>query len=484
MADAITAFVSVPINGTLKHRLLAFGGRVTMLKTATTGVELLLNSPSGTGHGAGCEMLAGSARWATTLYENRVYFTNPNTPIHVVTDQPYVNRLGFGEIGAANFPDLNPKAKYIDTFFDHLVIANVDYKGRFPNRLQWSHLYDFNIFDSSRKNEADHYDMLESPMSKIGGITGIAKLGVSLFTYTSTGIYASQYVGLPSIIRTEQVIPDVGNDFQYGLIATERLHFFISELWNNIFVFNGEVLTPIGDPIIDFFFDDLSTDLKKRQATWGYMDREANELVWCYKSILSAGLYDKEIVYNLLFKKWYARSCNDLTAFHPGARTSQTIEGLGTTDIGVLTGPIEDLDPDLKNFGKIWGDGTGHLVTEDAVTLQDEPVPYLETNDLFYDDFTTIKEIENILIHAQLGTAASIDVYVATRNHVDDAVTYAKQAQTWTPTLRETRLTLPRTSGRIIRYKFVPVIAGGQTSVDNFAWTNFTEFVYNAKAEK
>src|SRR5690606_1018229 len=128
-------------------------------------------------------------RWATAVYEDRIYFTNLNTPIHVVTPHPYVSRLGFGNVKVDPETDTNPKARYVEVFFDHLVIADVDYKGRYAHRLQWSDLYNFNVWDAARTNEADQYDILPSADCEVSGITGIGKIGSGLYTYASNGIW-------------------------------------------------------------------------------------------------------------------------------------------------------------------------------------------------------------------------------------------------------------------------------------------------------
>ena len=57
--------------------------------------------------------------------------------------------------------------------------------------------------------------------------------------------------------------------------------------------------------------------------------------------------------------------------------------------------------------------------------------------------------------------------------------------QAWTPDIREGELSLPRTSGRIIRYRFTPIPnADTDIVVNNVRWTNFTEHVYAEKSIK
>jgi hypothetical protein len=108
----------------------------------------------------------------------------------------------------------------------------------------------------------------------------------------------------------------------------------------------------------------------------------------------------------------------------------------------------------------------------------------LETNDLFYGDLSTVKEVESLLIQATLGTAIGVEVYVSARENLGDDITFKLVGQVWTPSLREGRLSLPRVAGRIIRYRFVPKPNAPASSIDSFKWTNFTEFAYNVKPEK
>ena len=484
LSGAVTALVSIPIPNSVFSKLFAFCNGVYALTSTTTAVELKLQDTSGVSASNSSTDLIATDRWATTTYDNRVFFTNRQTPIHVVNASSYVARLDQQSLSSVNNA---PKARYIENYFDHLCVADVDspLDGVNPSRFQWSDLYNFGSWGSSRRSEADYYDILESDDAMISGITGLKRLGSELFIYTSTGIYVVHYVGLPTVFRTDILIPDVGNDFRYGLVATERLHYFISERWSNIFVFNGQGVIPFVVEIIDFFLGDVNTSAAYRQMTWGYADTVENELVWCYISSTST-TYDKEIVFNLRYKKWYVRAAEGLTAFCKGGRICNKISDLSGTISG-LTGTIQGLGVEVANQTKFWGDSSGRLLAEKSDgTAISQAVPYLETQDLVYGDDTLVKELETMVIQAALGTAPALEVYISTRENLDDAITYTKLNQNWIPTLREGRLTLPKKTGRVVRYKFVPkAITGDATGIDNFSWKKFTDFVYGlAKAEK
>ena len=478
---AVTASASVPNGGSLLHNNFLFSHGVFFLQSKTTAVELLLASSAGIGDNSSLDLLVDdNTRWTTTLYEGKVYFTNLLTPIHVVTEGPYVARLNGQPLDQVQ---TSPAARYIETFFDHLFIADVSYKGRFPNRLQWSDLYNFHIWNSTRSNEADCYDILDSENVTIGGITGCKRLGNELFTYTSTGIYVTNYVGFPSLFKTDIRIPDVGNDFRYGLVTTERMHFFPSFRWRIFFNFNGEQVTPFGEEIAEFFFADLNSDIKLQQKTFGYTDTSTNELVWTYVSTQSSGDVDKEIVYHLKTKVWYSRACEAATTFFAGGRVANTISSLSGTIAG-LSGTVQDLEVLVDTIPKLWGTGKNELLLEGTNLALAQPLPYLETNDFIFDDFWSVKEVETLIINAILGTSLGIEVYFSSRNLINDAVTYNLVNQVWDNSLKENRLSLPRGSGKIFRYKFQPKPQKGLAYVDNVKWTNFVQLVYGLKAEK
>lgn len=480
----ITAIVGIPVQNTVHMQLIALSDKVSFLKSNTTNAALNIVDSAGNSALASTDMVIGANdRWATTIYENRVYYTNPNCPIHVLDSSPKVARLNQTLLSAKND---YPSARYIETYYDHLFIADVNYRGRYVNRLQWSDLYNFHIWDSSRSNEADYYDILESDNALIGGATGLKRLGAELFTYTASGIYVTHYIGIAlGVFRTDVLIPDVGNDFKYGLIGTERLHYFISERWENIFAFDGAHVQPFGDAIIGYFLDDLHTSKVFRQRTFGYVDSSKNEIVWAYVDKTSSGTHTKEIVFNLNFKKWYVRPCEGISAFYQGGSVGFASINLAGNCIS-LSGIIADLSPTANTVDKVWGTDTGTILTEDvsgSASLA-QPLPYLETHDLTHSELSLVKEATSLFLQAGLGTAPTMQVYVSARQNVEDAVTYTLVAQEWVPTIREGLLSLPKTVGKILRYKFIPKVAASG-SVDNVKWTMFKELIYGlAKAEK
>lgn len=414
-----------------------------------------------------------SVRWALAPFEGKVYFTNLATPTKVLTEHPVVRALATSSRA--------PAAQHIETFFDHLVWGNVDYQGRFPYRVLWSNKGNFADLQIHKASESDYYDFLDQHDSFTDGVTGLKKWGDRLIAYTGNSIWAAEYVGLPTVMRWRPVIQDVGNDFPWSLVAVDRFHFFISEDWKNVAVFDGtDTPQAIGDEIAPYFFDDLTTDLEYRYLVHGYRDGNEREIVWAYVSKASNGLYDKEIVYSLRTKHWYVRSCNNVTAFTQGGLTTCHIDAL-TGSINNLTGSIAKLG--LSTFAeRIWASGQGVLLTDYSTgTPQEQVLPYLETGDYTYGNLEYVKELESLCLMASLGTAYGIKVYISVRNNSAEQIIWLPLSQVWTPTLREGRLSPPRVAGRLFRFKFQPEPQKGATGVDNVKWAGFIENVYGAQ---
>lgn len=480
-----TAIVLVPRARQRRHSIFIICDKVLECKSEFASTELPLVGPDGEVASAAGDMdITGDyRRWAFTTFEGRTYFTNLTTPIHVITPHPYVARLGFQNV-LTSPTTVYPAAQYIETFFDHLVVANVNFNGTFPNRIQWSDLRKFDQWTPKKSSEADFYDILESSNTVHLGITGLQRFGEYLVAYTGSGIWISPYVGLPGVMRWSERVKGVGNDFPYAVVAVDRYHFFISERWRNFALFDGtDTPQPIGDNIRDLFFDDLNEEPELRYRTWGYVNFNQMEVVWAYVSKSSAGPFDREVVYNLRDRTWYSRSCEDVHAYAPAARPFFTIDELQGSIDG-LSGTINGLGA-ATTLPDFWTDGTGSLLVEMNTNNENtlpQPLPYLETGDFIYGNLPDVKEVESLIIQASLGTAVGVDVFVSSRKHLDDEIVWQPVQQMWHPNSNEGRIS-PRIFGRIIRYRFVPRKDNNPqvTGVLKFGWQTFIEEVYNAK---
>ena len=385
-------------------------------------------------------------RFGHVLHNDRLFFVNPLNSVQV-TDGSVVRTI-----------ENSPVGQYVEMYFEHLVVGRPN---GLANRFQWSGLYDLSQWTPATHTEADHFDCVEHQNDGgYMGLTGLRRLGPLLCVYTASAIYIARYVGLPKVIVTDAVVQDFGSGLPWGLAAVGRSHFFIDMREKSFFRFEGAEVVEIGRPIKDFFFADLTTDQSLQLRTYTYIDSLYKEIHWVYVSTASAGDFDREVVFNYKANTWWTGPVENIWSFSPGTRRSRTIDEL-TGTINALTGTVDGLADATDVVGRVYGSRNGRLLRDETssdltAALLEQPVPYLETGDFHYADIENHKEVESMVIHSKYDDAASIDVFAAARTNIDDSVNLMQQSQTWTPTLPEQRLSMPRLAGRVFRFKFVP----------------------------
>ena len=390
--------------------------------------------------------LRGTAndRFSSVMFENKFYVVNRQTPVFW-TDG---SRCGRATTMA------QPCGRYIEVFYDHLVVAGCSEDVR---KVRWSNLRRFDQWNTERASEADYFQFLEGEDESFGGITGCKRLNEFLVVYTSSQIWVGAYVGLPKVMQFRRVSSQLSNDCQYGLLAVDKIHMFPSFKWRNFFVFDGTTPEPIGDDIADYFFNDVSTDMVEQQATWAYFDKRNHEAVWVYKSVRNTGHHDRAVVFNLLTKKWYPMSAEKLLCYAEKPMATRSIDRLGSTIDG-MTGTINSLAVPELEYDAVWGGPEGSLLREkrsgDAtVDCEEIENPFIETGDVVGSEMMEVKETDTLLVNAALGDASGLKCEISVRKNLSDAVTFVELTPEWTPTVRDCRLTHKKYADRVIRYR-------------------------------
>ena len=338
-------------------------------------------------------------RWAVAVYNEQLYYTNDLNQIH--------QHSASGDVVLSNAP----QARYLLAWYDHLVAAYITQNGSFfPHRLSISELYDFNTWQPDKINEADFYDFVEWESSEyaLSGVTGIAKLRNTMFVYTPTAIIPLQYVGKPKVIRIEDsgIITRVGNGMPWTLVALDNVHLFFDAIEGTFFAFDGQQIIPIGEPVRNFINQNLNTTPTLATKMYGYVDVDNREVWWPFVSTGSSGAFDKAVVFNYRYKKWFTASVENIMSFSGRILTAFTVADLAGT-VGSLTGTVGQLGLGTSGSPRLFGTDTGKIyreeVSTDADTVlisQDDPV--LESADFVYGDIRTYKENDLMLINAGL----------------------------------------------------------------------------------
>src|ERR1017187_6133403 len=412
-------------------------------------------------------------RWSTALYDGRLYYTNDINQVHV-----FDGNTDFIVGGSLS-------GRYVTFWYDHLVIGAL---AGFSDRVAISDLYNFSVWQPDRTNEADYYDLVEWQQTdnSFTGVTGLGKLHGVLWVYTPTAIVPFTYVGLPKVIQLNEqgVLTRIGNTFPWTLVTLDIVHFFYDAMESMFFAFDGQAVEAIGEPVRKFMQDNLSTDLTQFTLMWGYVDTNNREVWWLFVSAVSSGgIYDKAVVFNYRYKRWFTASVENYHSFCGSSQSATEIKDL-TGTIGALSGTIRQLSLNTNVTGRIYGAGSGQILQDElSSTPTDSLLPYdnpvLETGDYHYGDIRTVKENDAMVINAAVNDGVTIQINVAARTFLGEKAIYGNNpTSTWSPKLQDALCTYAPPSGRILRYKFVLKDARMCT------FDAFSDAVYAKTAEK
>lgn len=422
-------------------------------------------------------------RWSFCLYNGRIYYTNELNPIRSTdgsTDSVLANA---------------PSARYITAWYDHLVVGVPTFEGsRYPDRVMWSHLYDFTKWHPDAPNEADHYDVVEWQQSDypFSGVTGLAKLGGTLWVYTPTAIVPLRYTGIgQGVIQVvdDQVVTRCGNTYPWTLVSLDRVHFFYDGIENNIFAFDGQTISPVGEPIRRYLEENLNESPTLAAKMWGCVDVENREIWWRFVSKTSNGDFDKAVVFNYRLKLWFTASTENVQAFCGSVFVNDTMDSL-QGEMQDLQGTMAQLGANEEKVPRIYGADAGKLYrdeeTADATaSLLPADDPVLETGDFLYGSLNAIKEGREVAVNAGWDATRDptmrLEVGVAARDYLDDVVNWsdvANKAGDWSRNLPEGKLTHRERAGNVLRYRFVGRNARG------LKFTAFEPSVYSKGADK
>jgi len=361
--------------------------------------------------------------------------------------------------------------RFVQVFYNHLVVgqyAPAYYNSGFPSdsvaqattpwRVGWSDLNNPDEFYATDINEADVYDVpsnnsaLDTPYP---GITGMEKWGNQLIIFLSDEMLQMNYVGLPRVMKIDPLNLGVGCMYPGTIVRTPQGLFFWSR--DNICVFTGQGVRKIGYPVRDKLFSELSyisVWFDKRQQTFGFYDQDNSEIIWTYWIWLGGTSYQqRQVCYQLDYNRFYFRNIPSEASGAAGdiRAMARSYDMLGQLLYGTK-GLIH------RDYGF---DGTSLVdaLTDIATLPLGTPTytnPSATTPDIIYGNLHDTKELDRFYIDASYGTTGGFTTGVqlgyAVRNGLHQAVNFTTASETWTTSLRN--LSLPRTAGRIFRYKF------------------------------
>jgi hypothetical protein len=351
-------------------------------------------------------------------------------------------------------------AEYVEIYQRHLILAG----GLEDGSVFWSSLNDYTDLLPTFYNEADKFPILttRSVDDSTAYITGCKRLNQWCFIYTQNSIWRMTYVGLPRVMQVEEVTSNLGSYFKYGLVSAGNMHFFITP--ENFYMFDGGNTRKIGDAVQQFFFDDVTRDRVLQKNLWGFYNPRSEEVMWFYPDKTSSGDINKCISYHTTTDSWSIRNV-------PNVRSVVDVYyAFDLTDFqGVNTPQIGDLIYQVPGLGL----GRDTRLSELTLDIWGTHTPYLETGDFTYGDPQYMKEVESLFIDCTYD--GEIDVYLSARTYVGDPVQFTL-VSTWSKSVKERRVSLPRSSARVFRFKFV-FKPSGNSIVNRCQWYNYGENV-------
>lgn len=327
-------------------------------------------------------------RWGTCRYNNRVFFVNELNPVHV-TDGASIEEV----VGS-------PKARYVDVFFNHLVVGRVNGG---DCRFAWSHLDNFGEWRARSHTEADFFDCTDHQRESAWGrgITGLRKLGNLQVVYTTTGLYVAQYVGLPTVMRTDPVPDPHGNSLPWALVGTDRQHFFVDADHGSFYRFDGQKIEEVGQPVKRQFFRELGVETA--ELTWGYVDQAYEEVHWVYRSQRSPEAFDREVVLSLREGTWRFGDVEDVYSFASGGTRERTIDEM-EAQVDKVTVDTDSAGIVNETVGRIYGSHHGRILREENEADSNGMLlfvesPVLETGDFAYGSLKEVKQVDGLTLH-------------------------------------------------------------------------------------
>lgn len=192
-------------------------------------------------------------------------------------------------------------ARSIGAFSGFIHIVNTTEDGsRFAQRWRWSAFRDIEKWNNTGtygqagfEDVTDGQDTLQC-FRRLGGDYGVL--------YKDKSVHLAQYVGPPTVWARRVVSTTVGLLAPGAVADIGTIHVFVGN--DNIYAFNGSTMKPIGDPIWDFFINNLNPNC--RHKVYAYPIFDENEVVICYPHGDSEEC-NRALVYNWLDGTWAPR---------------------------------------------------------------------------------------------------------------------------------------------------------------------------------
>lgn len=301
-------------------------------------------------------------------------YTNGSDAVQVWTGSGSATDLG----GASDYGEATHKCRAVMAFADRvLLLGTYEGSGLIPQRVRWSELG--KIDEYNENTGGGYHDLEEDPTGCYAGV----QLGDYAYIYCGMSIWACIYVGGTVVYDFRRVVPSTGCKAPRTICDLGNAHIFMGE--DDIYLFNGVSVQPIGEPIRDELFS--ATPPAHRLKAFAVLNRD--ETLYSLYVPYGGSTVTRAYIYNYQQNKWTIDSTSDLTAggaLELGA--ALTIDDL-TGTIDTLSGTIDELGGYEGKRLRVVADSSGHIYQHDGFSINDANAAvdaWHQTKDFTFDD--------------------------------------------------------------------------------------------------
>ena len=408
------------------------------------GVEVLI--PKGAKSGDSWELTIEPYRTplalAFTTQGHDLFITSPSELLSkiqgnlVLTPNETIATINLPNKPATVVP--NYRSSMLVSFFNHLFLVR-------DRTLIWTDLDNVWEWQPAQTNEADFRTLEWESYDS----TGLIRCADLLYVHFPNAIYEVTYVGKPTVVRIVAKVHGIGNITPRALVVHNNIQFFIGS--DNFYIWSTETgLNAIGRDVWKRFVA-IRGDI---QDIWSYVDQRNNEICWVSGTRIWA--------FNFLEKHWSIYSTDGILS-HATSPWNPPTPGI-TTDLPELPSTISPVLP--NGVENLWVTEKAicreHRYGEELTKCLPFSQPFLETDDISYEDQHFVKRVDLLMIDAR-----SQHPWVGVRVRISgrDFITHPSRwinCGLWTQQLKQKQIDFPAVAGKVLKFRF--------ELVDSLSW--------------
>lgn len=326
-----------------------------------------------------------------------------STPI---TDNT-VRWVGVGSLELEGSSASTLRAQSIELYRGFLFVANTEEDGTlYPYRVRWSQWQNPRLWHNNDDGSglSGYVDVDDTE----GRIVAIKKLGDALYVYKERSIIAFTYTGGEDTVFSKEVVTT-----RAGLIAPDaivelpHMHIFVGQ--DNVYAFDGNTCTPIGDPVKDWVYQNIRPDSVDK--IFGYYNEESGDVTFSfYSTVNEEDNCDKAMIYNTSQRTWSTREMFMTAIGQYSIKQNRIIDSVNTPYDEMNTYMIDSALYLKEKIVTAIGDENGNIYFLDGYTdSRNDYEGYVITKTHHMDAPDRIKRLMRIQFHIE--TSGDYNLY-------------------------------------------------------------------------